>query len=692
MKSKKHYLLFAAILVALLVTLLLPGLTPGNVSAQQSAPEAITGISFWSEDFSAELPAGKYYTSGTTGSAIVVDGAFHLTKWESSQRGRIFYLTPAYMTRFSTSFSLLLGPPSGLVADGAAFIFCPGYDYAPGDGTTLDASCPGGYIVAFDTYENDNEGRLYVAYESTAPENRICQSSIYNSHVLADSGWHDATVSLTNGSLAVSIATSGSPITLSCALPDYTPFMGYFGFSASTGAVSSGHRVDNINIQASVLGSFWYEDFSGALPEGNYYTAGTPGSAILANNAFQLTKEAPMENGRIFYLRPAWMNHFSAHFSLYLGFAFIDPIGDGVAFLFCPSLNYPAGTGSTLDATCPGGYIVGFDTYEGTGGSQARVYVAYGSTSNRICQSALFSPGVLADMGWHEATVTLSKGNLAMSIATSGSPITLSCSLPGYQPFFGYFGFSAATGDAYSLHQVDNISIEATPLKPFWTEDFNSGLPLGENYLSSYQGAGEIQDNHFALTFSNDNYSRIFHLNPVWMDQFTANFDLYMGNVAADRCTGDGVAFIFCPSYDYAGSGGGTLNASCPNGYIVGFDTYESECNIPVPGHKARVYIAKNNTNSPRICESALFDHAVLTDGNWHHATVSLKNGSLAVNIAAPALGNPVTLNCALPSYQPFLGYFGFSGAAGWNPNTQYLDNVNIEHPFYFRDLPLVRH
>jgi hypothetical protein len=47
-------------------------------------------------------------------------------------------------------------------------------------------------------------------------------------------------------------------------------------------------------------------------------------------------------------------------------------------------------------------------------------------------------------------------------------------------------------------------------------------------------------------------------------------------------------------------------------------------------------------------------------------------------------------LGCALPGYQPFLGYFGFSGAAGWNPNTQFVDDINIARPFNFYNFPLV--
>ena len=77
---------------------------------------------------------------------------FLLTQDANSQFGRIFYLTPANMSNFNATFDIYLGSIDG--ADGMAFHFCPVYDYLPEAGGSLDANCPGGYFVAFDTYED----------------------------------------------------------------------------------------------------------------------------------------------------------------------------------------------------------------------------------------------------------------------------------------------------------------------------------------------------------------------------------------------------------------------------------------------------------------------------------------------------------------------------------------------------------
>lgn len=226
----------------------------GQASAHPVAPHTPQLISFWTEDFSAPLPAGDYYITATDGSGVrTPDNEFRLTEGTNGERGRIFYLTPAWMDEFVTNFSLYLGDETDVtpVADGAAFIFCPSYDYAPSSGYFLDASCPGGYIVAFDTYEIDNDihyARMYVALENT--NTRLCQTNLLDLGVLANGNWHDFSVTLDNYTIEVSL-DGRTP--WDCVLPDYQPFVGYFGFSAATGGYFAEQLVDNISIDANPI-------------------------------------------------------------------------------------------------------------------------------------------------------------------------------------------------------------------------------------------------------------------------------------------------------------------------------------------------------------------------------------------------------------------------------------------------------
>lgn len=244
---KRSFLL--TMIVGALV-LVLEGSALGDVGAQAVAPQILLEVPFWSEDFSGPLQTGEYYIIATDGSGIRTAGnEFLLTESNTGERGRIFNPAPAWMDKFVANFKINLGlyADGSPVADGAAFIFCPSYDYAPSAGPFLDASCPGGYIVAFDTYEVLSE-RLYVAFENT--DNRVCVSNKLVPGFFADGEWHDISITFDNGSMTISV-DGRTP--WPCILPGYQPFRGYFGFSASTGGYYADQLVDDISIDASLL-------------------------------------------------------------------------------------------------------------------------------------------------------------------------------------------------------------------------------------------------------------------------------------------------------------------------------------------------------------------------------------------------------------------------------------------------------
>jgi hypothetical protein len=256
------------------------GAGPGDLAQPEAFPL------FWAEDFSAPLPPDTYYITATTGSGIVEGGSFLLTQNSPYQRGRIFYMAPTPMVAFSATFHLYLGgDPGG--ADGAAFLFCPVYDYPPDDGGTLDASCPGGYLVAFDTYEDGGGGpdRVYVAYE--AHDNRLAVADVPE---LEDGGWHTAAVLFQQPFITVTL--DGSDVIAGAELPGYTPFLGYFGFSAATGALSNQQRVDAIQVYAPGVGALdghVYDGTTGDPIEGATVSAGVFAADSDATGYFTMT-------------------------------------------------------------------------------------------------------------------------------------------------------------------------------------------------------------------------------------------------------------------------------------------------------------------------------------------------------------------------------------------------------------------
>ena len=203
-------------------------------AAQPAQPQDIL---FWTEDFSAPLPPAQYYITASVGSGVVVSDSLILTQDVTQTFGRIFYQSPTFMSSFSATFDIYLGSHNG--ADGLAFHFCPTYNYTPTLGSALDATCPGGTFVAFDTYPSGST--VYVAQGDY--QNVLTEVSV---DTLEDGAWHHATVNLELGFITVIL--DEETVIDNIKIPGYVPFTGYFGFSASTGAETNTQRVDTIRV------------------------------------------------------------------------------------------------------------------------------------------------------------------------------------------------------------------------------------------------------------------------------------------------------------------------------------------------------------------------------------------------------------------------------------------------------------
>ena len=207
----------------------------------------------------------------------------------------------------------------------------------------------------------------------------------------------------------------------------------------------------------STLVSWWFEDFNQPLEISDYYIEGSLGSAIVESGSFLLTENSSYKYGRIFFLQKSFLSEFDAEFDLYLGDN--EWGSDGLAFHFCPVYDYPHSDGGSLNANCPHGYFIAFDTHNDNPPYNNEVYLAKGSVENRLVQVDVSR---LDDDTWRHWRVSVADGEV--TVAQGATIVIDAFEIPGYAPFGGYFGFSAATGGGSNRQRVDNIAIIATPL------------------------------------------------------------------------------------------------------------------------------------------------------------------------------------------------------------------------------------
>jgi uncharacterized repeat protein (TIGR01451 family) len=224
----------------------------------------------------------------------------------------------------------------------------------------------------------------------------------------------------------------------------------------------------------------------------------------------------------------------------------------------------------------------------------------------------------------------------------------------------------AVEGSKELSARSDAALAQSSSLILFWEEDFAAPISSTTYYTTATSGSGVVSNTSFLLTQNAGNQSgRIFYLAPTLMSEFTATFSLYLGNNDGGA---DGVAFIFCPSYDYPPAvGGSSLDASCPDGYLVAFDTYGLSYD--------EIYVAFQNTASRLV--SAAVSQLQLEDGAWHTAGVDFRGGTITVTLD----GSDVITGATLAGYEPFTGYFGFSGATGGATNEQRVDDIQVHAP-----------
>ena len=156
--------------------------------------------------------------------------------------------TPFEMNKWIAEFEIRIWGGGGLRggADGMTFAFVRQTDYSLHGGTIL-AFGGDGYGVEFDTYPYENAG------DPRGQHIGIISGDVYN-HLasvvipdgLRDGNWHQIRVSLDSG--LVDVSYDGIEVLSDCIIPDFAPFVGFFGFTAATGNGYEWHVIRNMRV------------------------------------------------------------------------------------------------------------------------------------------------------------------------------------------------------------------------------------------------------------------------------------------------------------------------------------------------------------------------------------------------------------------------------------------------------------
>lgn len=230
-----------------------------------------------------------------------------LTDPQTNQAGYIYYATPqnlANCSRFTVTFDFKVSQSSDPTADGISFWYIsnPPTGFVNGGGLGLPSN-PDGLVLLLDTYNNNGSPddnplvslRRYngtvLQYDEGSTTGQVAPDVTYQSFI-ADTSWHTCKLTYSFGTVAVSFDNNPPIMTGTTTLSNIT---GYFGFSASTGALWSKQAIKNVSISGApnpeppAVDPIVYCQGSAATPltaEGdpgtqiNWYTSATGGTPL----------------------------------------------------------------------------------------------------------------------------------------------------------------------------------------------------------------------------------------------------------------------------------------------------------------------------------------------------------------------------------------------------------------------------
>ena len=217
---------------------------------------------FCQTPFTATLLGTPVNTAGwTLSSASYVSGnTIVLTDPVGTQAGYAYYSTPINLnscSAFSVSFEFQVTNSSAPPADGIAFWFIsnPPSAFVAGGGVGLPNN-PNGLVYIMDTYDNDgnlNNPLLSLRYMNgtynytEGSATGLISPDVLYQNFITNSAWHSCVITYNNS--AISVSYDGNPPIMTGTYP--VSLNGYFGFSASTGALWSKHSIRNVTLSGT---------------------------------------------------------------------------------------------------------------------------------------------------------------------------------------------------------------------------------------------------------------------------------------------------------------------------------------------------------------------------------------------------------------------------------------------------------
>ena len=199
--------------------------------------------------------------------------------------------------------------------------------------------------------------------------------------------------------------------------------------------------------------STWITDFS-QFNEDDYYE-GRNSYWDEDEENYVLTEPQGSLQGRIFYRQDFNMAIFTADFDIYIGGG---DGSDGMTFAWVADYEYEGGGGGYLDFHNAEGFAVEFDTYpnrEFNDPNEEHIGLLEDDVSNHL-DSWQTNVGELDCDDWRHVTVSNFLGHIEV---TWEDEVVIDYEIEDYEPFEGYFGFSAGTGGGVNYHRVDNVEI-----------------------------------------------------------------------------------------------------------------------------------------------------------------------------------------------------------------------------------------
>lgn len=213
------------------------------------------------QTFNFELSGNPVNTTGwTLGAQSYVDNdELVLTDPLGNQAGYIYYSTPqnlASCSQFTVQFDFQITNSSIPTADGIAFWYIsnPPSGFVLGGGLGLPSN-PNGLVLLLDTYNNNgfpddnplislrNFDGTTASYTEGDPTDQLTPDLTLQSFI-TDGNWH--TCKLTYSFGTVSVGFDGNPPVMTGTTT--LGINGYFGFSASTGALWAHHSIKNVAV------------------------------------------------------------------------------------------------------------------------------------------------------------------------------------------------------------------------------------------------------------------------------------------------------------------------------------------------------------------------------------------------------------------------------------------------------------